>query len=452
MIRSVDYDRDSECAPSRLGRLASPGFLAAAARVFLFSVVAMLTVGASVFAQEGAIAPGTVITLKNWQNYRQFMPEGMQALFKGDYHWAFPPDFQMVVGPTHSYPLPAAYRENTERYSKNVKIRTLPNGGLTIDGYVAGQPFPNPEAPQKGWKILVDLWYSYVPYLICGFQDFWLVDRFNNVSFEQGVQVYRRLTHISDAGQPIVDPLAQGVDYSEYIELVLPEQSRYLANLTFYYDDLTKPEDTFLFIPALRRSLRLSSSARCSPIIGTDYAQDDARNGDFNGGITKFQAKWLRDQNILVLTTADVENWNKLENLYPQVFFPSPKIGKWEVRNQYVIDVRRIPALAAGYCYGKKIIYLDKASFLGSWTDIYDTSMRLWKAAPVENLAREVPGEGMQMAGNNILITMYDMQNNHLTSSMLKPGHNQQCKSYQGVDYTDVHRYSSVTGLSQIMR
>jgi hypothetical protein len=403
-------------------------------------------------AESGSIQPGTVITEQNWQQYKAFMPEGMETLFRGDSHWTFPADFQMVVGPTHSYPVPAVYRENTEKYSKNVKIRTLPDGGLTIDGYVAGLPFPEPAEPHKGWKILVNLWYSYVPYLICGFQDFWLVDRFNNVSHEQGLQVYRRLSHISDVGQPIVDPLAQGVDYSEYLELVLPEESRYLANLTLYYQDLEKPEDTFLFIPALRRSLRLSTSARCSPIVGTDYAQDDARNGDFNGGVTKFQSEWLRDQKVLVLTTPDTENWNKIENLYRPVFFPSPKIGKWELRDDYVIDVRRIPALAAGYCYGKKIIYVDKKSFLGSWTDIFDTGMKLWKAAPVWNLAHEVPGEGMQMAGNNLVITMYDVQNKHLTASMLKPRHNQQCKNYEGVDYTDVRRYSSVTGLSQVMR
>ncbi len=380
------------------------------------------------------------------------MPEGMQVLFKGGSHWTFPADFRMVVGPTHSYPLPQAYIKNTEKYSNDVKIRTLADGGLTLDGYVAGVPFPNPENPQKGWKILADLWYSYVPYLICGFQDFWLVDRFGNVSYEQGLQVYRRLSHISDIGQPITDPLAQGIEYSEYLELVLPEQSRYLANLTLYYDDPSKPEDTFLFIPALRRSLRLSTSARCSPIVGTDYAQDDARNGDFNGGLTKFQAQWLRDQGVLVLTTPDSENWNSLTNIYRPVFFASPKVGKWEVRDQYVIDARRIPALANGYCYGKKIMYVDKETFLGSWTDIYDTGMRLWKSGPVENLAHEVPLEGKQMAGNNIIITMYDQQNAHLTFSMLKPGHNQQCGNYQGVDYSDVHRYSSVTGLSQIMR
>ena len=60
-------------------------------------------------------------------------------------------------------------------------------------------------------------------------------------------------------------------------------------------------EDDFAFIPALRRTLRLSSSARCSPIFGTDYTRDDARGG-FNGGLSMFGADWLRDQKVLALS------------------------------------------------------------------------------------------------------------------------------------------------------
>jgi hypothetical protein len=39
--------------------------------------------------------------------------------------------------------------------------------------------------------------------------------------------------------------------------------------------DLAKARETYVFVPSLRRSLRLSSSARCSPILGSDFVQDD---------------------------------------------------------------------------------------------------------------------------------------------------------------------------------
>src|SRR6266851_4128968 len=72
----------------------------------------------------------------------------------------------MEVGPTVNYPLPKNYLEATEKYSSQVKIVELPDGGLTLTGYQGGIPFPNPEEPHKGWKVLANLWYRYMPHLI----------------------------------------------------------------------------------------------------------------------------------------------------------------------------------------------------------------------------------------------------------------------------------------------
>ena len=42
---------------------------------------------------------GTKITTANWQQYKQFMPLGMQKLFEGEYYWKMPADVEMDVGP-----------------------------------------------------------------------------------------------------------------------------------------------------------------------------------------------------------------------------------------------------------------------------------------------------------------------------------------------------------------
>lgn len=54
------------------------------------------------------IAPGTWISVSNWQQYKNFMPIGTQVLFSRDYHWSIPsgPDGEMVVGPTIAIPSP----------------------------------------------------------------------------------------------------------------------------------------------------------------------------------------------------------------------------------------------------------------------------------------------------------------------------------------------------------
>ena len=103
-------------------------------------------------AAGATIPPGTVITMANWQRYRAFMPDGMAALFEGKYFWKMPPDVRIEIGPTVILPLPRNYLAATEKNAQAVRLIELPNGGLTLDNYRGGIPFPNPAEPHKGME------------------------------------------------------------------------------------------------------------------------------------------------------------------------------------------------------------------------------------------------------------------------------------------------------------
>jgi hypothetical protein len=45
------------------------------------------------------IPVGTMITIQNWQQYKQFVPVGMIGLFEGRYFWKMPNDVEMYVEP-----------------------------------------------------------------------------------------------------------------------------------------------------------------------------------------------------------------------------------------------------------------------------------------------------------------------------------------------------------------
>jgi hypothetical protein len=64
---------------------------------------------------QADIPPGTKITMQNWQQYKQFMPDGMVALFEGKYFWKIPADLEMDIGPTVTRPLPSGYACNTQK-------------------------------------------------------------------------------------------------------------------------------------------------------------------------------------------------------------------------------------------------------------------------------------------------------------------------------------------------
>ncbi len=414
---------------------------------------------AALFAAPAAnpIPPGTVITPQNWQQYKQYMPEGMQLLFAGKYFWKAPADFRIEVGPQSDYPAAQAYRDDTEKYSRQVRIIATPGGGHALKGYVAGLPFPDPAEPLKGFKILANLWYRAMPYLICGNEDHeYLVNSAGQASDFRVEQVFRRLSHISQAGQPITDPQAEGVDFSQFAMFTEPEQFKYTQILTLFYDNPERSEDDFLYVPQLRRALRQTANQRCAPLTNGDFTPDDLEG--FNGGILRFQADYLRDQQILALINADPLIYGDPANYYP-IYFPKPVVGKWEVRDHYVLDLRRIASQRAGYCYGKQIGYFDKVSYNISWKDLYDNAMKLIKLQSSQKIASEVPGQGKQFYAGNSIETMWAITKDHLTCFVTagpdrKGGlvANEACRNVDGVNYDDVKRYSTVGGLAQVMR
>ena len=265
------------------------------------SIDAASATGAEGSATNGRDAAPAVatITMQNWRNYREYMPDGMAALFDGKYFWKMPPDVEMDVGPTIIHPLPKNYIDATEKYASQVKVVELPNGGLTLAGYEGGMPFPKPEEPHKRWRILANLWFRYLPHLsidtngvVC------TMDSSNSISCKAGMKVYRQLAFNTDPGIPRDVPGAEGKYFTQYEMVKEPEQERYTTVLTISYTDLARQEDVYVFIPSLRRYQPMSPRARCSADLGTDETPDDRRFG-FNSNLTRISADFIAEKKIL---------------------------------------------------------------------------------------------------------------------------------------------------------
>jgi Protein of unknown function (DUF1329) len=421
-------------------------------RLFVISAVIVLF-PASGFAGNAAdtIPAGTKITMQNWRHYRQFMPEGMVDLFEGRYFWKMPPSVEMDVGPTVIHPLPKGYVEATRKYASQVKIVKLPDGGLNVANYVAGQPFPNPSEPHKGWKILADVWYRYLPHLIVdGYGTGCTQDRLSSINCTGDMFVYRQLAHNTDPGVPATIPGTKGKFFTEWTMILEPEQLKYTADLTIAYTDLTKAEDVFVFKPELRRYQPVSSLARCIPSGGTDGTRDDFRFG-FNGQPPTFQAKFLGEKKILAMLD------------YPATAFPAdydmplgwpkPSWGKWQLRDVYVIEVRKIPSEAAGYCYGRRVMYVDKQFDAPLWEDLYDSKMNLWKFFAIFPRVLNVPGVGPENVTGSQVEAFWDIQNDHSTFfSDPKKGRAFYINQEAPKEYNDLAKYTTPGGLNEIMR
>ncbi|HJU11077.1 MAG TPA: DUF1329 domain-containing protein [Candidatus Binataceae bacterium] len=409
-------------------------------------------------ASQGIIQPGTKVTMQNWQQYRQFMPLGMQGLFEGKYFWRMPADVEMDVRQTRVYPLPRGYQEATERYGGQTRIVHLPNGHNDVQGYVAGRPFPNPQEPDKGYKILANVWFAYVPHLYVNtpenMANSCTQDRFGNISCSKIIFVYRQVGYNTDPGVQRDTPGTGDAWYTEWLMIEEPEQSKYTANLLIFHKNNELPQDSYVFVPALRRSLRLAVSARCAPVAGSDFVQDDYNTKGFNGGLALFNAKYLGTRKILALAndyaniTGDFpKNWDMPLGL------SKPSWGSYELRTSDIIDVRRVPSEIAGYCYGSRIMYVDRAYTYGDWIDIYDDNMQLWKMFGGGAHVVDVPLVG-RVVTNSVVSSAWDVQNDHASyfSSIDTSGHEAYFNQTAPQEYQNLQRYSTPAGLMQILR
>ncbi len=407
---------------------------------------------------QGTIAPGTTITMSNWQQYKQFMPYGMQTLFEGKYFWKMPSDVAMTVGPTVILPLPKGYVEASEKYGSQTSVGTTPAGHHFVNGYVAGEPFPNPQEPDKGYKLLADVWFSYVPNLYAQQFDHPGVsctqDRFGSIACTTIVWIYRQVGYNTDPDVPVNLPQAGNSWFTEWFMVMEPEQSKYTTNLTIFSKDPEKPEDDYVFVPALRRSLRLAVSARCAPAAGSDFVLDDYKTVGFNGGLALFRARDLGQRKMLSL----IDDYTMETGKFPDDWdmplgFPKPSWGKWQLRQDDIIDVRRIPSESAGYCYGSRMMYVDSHFHYATWIDIYDSNLNLWKIFWLGPRSATVPGVG-HVTTNSTSGSVWDVQNEHMTflSTVDAKGVGPSFNSDAPPEYHDFTKYCTPSGLMQIMR
>ncbi|HJU12417.1 MAG TPA: DUF1329 domain-containing protein [Candidatus Binataceae bacterium] len=408
-------------------------------------------------ASGPAIPVGTTITLANWQKYSQYMPFGMKELFQGGHFWKVPADLKVVVGPTLREKLPDGYTRATLRNSPEVRVVHLSNGHNDIENYAGGEPFPNPQEPDKGYKLLADLWFAYVPHLLAGppHDPLTICSETSHafVNCERLSYVYRQIAYNTDG--KISPEGSKGSDYwySEWLTVEEPEQLRYTTLLFLYPKDNQRPQELFTYIPSLRRWLRVSITSRCSPVPGTDYIQDDLRGVGFNGGLGVFDARFIQHQQILTLTGDYMPLGGDFPlNYYMPLGWPMPSWGKWQLRDVDVIDIRRLPGEQSNYCYGKRVIYEDSETHYALWEDSYDREMRFWKSGLVAQ--RMIKTQALGEVPGAFTSTVWDFQGRHLTNATTANKQHDDVLVDDDVppEYQHFTQYSTISGLAQIMR
>ncbi|HUI26285.1 MAG TPA: DUF1329 domain-containing protein, partial [Candidatus Kryptonia bacterium] len=193
-----------------------------------------------------------------------------------------------------------------------------------------------------------------------------------------------------------------------------PFDLKYVGLTVIRYLDPDRADNTWLYLPTLRRVRRLSTAQRSDALFGQDTDVDSY--GGYAGQIGWFNWKYLGERQMLASFHSEH---------FPVQFCPGAGefifCDKWEMRKMYVVE--GVP-LQAQYAYGKRVLFIDQETYLIAYSDIYDRGGRLWKVwvnqfgfrkRAAANLGIEYEDE----MPFNPSITMVDMQLNHATRTAL---------------------------------
>ena len=386
----------------------------AASALASFAVALCVAAPSPAVAAEQVVPVGTVISNANFDKYREYFSPGIE--------WIIKHDVTMKVGEYKKIEHPPPFDEATEKYSAQVK---LSEDGTHLIDHIAGLPFPivDPNDPMAAAKHMfnfnaaiavddLDLRnFDCDTGSIGSNGDPLRVER--HFFIEHLRRLYFRERLIQDP-----KPEMESEDGSRYKEALYPFIEPFDLKGTGFtsnrYQDHTRQDDSWLYLPQLRRVRRLSSAQRSDALFGQDTDQDSYAG--YAGNVAWMDWKYLGEKTVLASFHAgDLPvKWHPPSGNFMHS-------STWEPRDVWVVEgVSKLPQ----YAYSKRVIFLDKDIYRIPYTDIYDQGGELWKIWVNNYKIAHRPFEGAKYGFDydvtyNPSITMVDMQLVHATHCAL---------------------------------
>ena len=340
-------------------------------------------------AQEDA-APGAppfkegdVVTFDRLDSLKAWLPPEFWA----NRDFFFYEGMKLEIGPaSRDYSEPPEYLAATKQFAGQARIG--PENSL--EGYTAGRPFDMDAIdctgdPQAGAKIAWNFDYQWH-----GdgdksnfYYSYW--DRGEELPlYYEGTGKIINLAHRVEP-----DLLAQQEGdlfrgekrkHAFGAEVNAPFDARGILLMTYRYKASdgsgaqTKNDDTWVYVPTLRRVRRISSAQRTDAVSGTDFTLDDLKS--FSGIIPQYQWQCLGEMDLLAPMNSKVAGYpySRDHNFGP--FGLSYADDVWELR--HAVKIRFVPN-NADHPYDHKDIYVDKQTLAALYSFAYDQKEELWK-------------------------------------------------------------------------
>ncbi len=365
---------------------------------------------------------GDVLVQADLDKLRPFLPPGYLDEFNF-------PGVEFHVSPSGNYAPHQDYLAATERYLNQARLA----GDGALEGYVAGRPFAQAQItrddPLSGlraawnfnhrWKFYGMYVQRYLGALLAkggaasplpGFprdlsQGGGKAVRYLVALYHQAY--YSHLAQLANSNYLLPLDGAEEFEYKHYLEFFEPYDMRGRRFLVYRYDDPRRQDDSWSFLPQLRKVRRISLLERDDPIAGTEMTLDDFTG--FSGRVLDHQWKFLGWKVIL----------HVMNSRHPYARFYGPNgwlpNDRWELRPCAVVEQTPVGERS----YGSKIFFWDAQTYETALVLIFDRQGKLWKVNHLLHGWSEDPTQAESDRGKrlprNIGSTIVDLQKEQAT-------------------------------------
>jgi hypothetical protein len=173
---------------------------------------------------------------------------------------------------------------------------------------------------------------------------------------------------------------AKDTAFREYTGFTSPFDIAGTAFLILRYNDARKTDDSWAYIPSLRRVRRISVEVKSDSLLGTDHTLEDFYG--FNGRVMEHNWEYVGKAKILCV----------MRSRTTDTIFYGPNgwapLDDWALRT--VDIVRQIPK-SSSHPYSEKFIYIDRDSGESCYANSFDQSGQIWKIWQIQKSWTEDP-------------------------------------------------------------
>jgi Protein of unknown function (DUF1329) len=322
---------------------------------------------------KGKVKPGMIINKDNVELIKDISPEGLVAIIQHGQ--------EIKIGETTLDPRAVNPDFWVEATLRNQGKATLDAKGQlwTKDGklWIGGSPFPE---ARTGLQALWNYVINHRRY-----DDLMAASKVVNVGSDGSIlqTQYARYGEIQTVGRLVVAPKPNVSQYKNELHRTLlgltsPFDLYGLAVATVDYYNASQMPDTFVYVPALHRVRRVSSSDRFSPaapfatyfVSDLDLQNDPLLTWDWTlVGRKPLLGPSPVNRGAFISSTKEDFTWPDYGQKYPRT--------TWELRpDMFLVD--GVPHIY-GAPYGKKRMYVDAVYYRAQMAQAWDKAGKLWK-------------------------------------------------------------------------